>query len=387
MASTHTCDVAIVGGGLAGSLLALALHARHPAMDVRLIEGGETVGGNHRWSFFGSDVAQAHRPLLAPLVVDAWAGYDVAFPAHSRTIQEPYYSLTSERLDVVVRERLPERALMLGRRVLAVSPSAVVLTDGDRVEASGVIDARGAGDLTVLDCAWQKFVGRELVLAQPHGVDRATIMDATVEQIDGYRFVYTLPIAPDRMFVEDTYYSDGSALDQAAVEQRVLDYAAAKGWTVAEVGHGEAGVLPIVVGGDFESYWRSSGATVAKAGMRAGLFHPTTGYSLPDAVRTAHLLAERRDFSGEGLHDATYAQARRAWRQRSFYRMLDTMLFRAAGPEERYRVLERFYRLSPGLIGRFYASETTMMDKARVLTGKPPIPIARAVRTLAGARW
>jgi lycopene beta-cyclase len=66
--------------------------------------------------------------------------------------------------------------------------------------------------------------------------------------------------------------------------------------------------------------------------------------------------------------------------------MLDTMLFRAAEPEERYRVLERFYRLDPGLIGRFYAGTSTMKDKARVLVGKPPVPIGRAVRALMRAR-
>jgi lycopene beta-cyclase len=271
--------------------------------------------------------------------------------------------------------------LLLERRVLAVSPTAVVLADGDRVEGA-VIDARGVADLSVLTCGWQKFVGRELVLAEPHGIERPVIMDATVEQRDGYRFVYVLPTAAHRVFVEDTYYSEVGKLDQRTVSGRVLAYAQAKGWAVEEPAGGEAGVLPVVLGGDFDAYWRSSGAKVAKVGMRAGLFHPTTGYSLPDAVRTAHLLAERRDFSAEGLLEATEAHARQTWSERGFYRMLDRMLFRAAEPAERYRVLERFYRLSPGLIGRFYAGESTLKDKARVLSGRPPVPIVRAVRAL-----
>jgi lycopene beta-cyclase len=60
------------------------------------------------------------------------------------------------------------------------------------------------------------------------------------------------------------------------------------------------------------------------------------------------------------------------------------MLFKAAEPAARYRILERFYRLDPSLIGRFYAGTSTMIDKARVLTGKPPVPIRRAIRALAG---
>lgn len=382
MATAITCDVAIVGAGLAGGLIALALKARHPGLDVRLIDGGERIGGNHLWSFFGSDVAAADRWIVAPLVGHGWRGYDVAFPAHRRTIDATYHSIESATLDRQVRGALPAEALILGRRVAEVSPTAAVLEDGDRIEAAGVIDARGVGDLSMLDLGWQKFVGRELHLGAPHGRDRPVVMDAAVEQIDGYRFVYCLPLGPSRMFVEDTYYSDSPDLAGGALAARIDDYARAQGWRIERAGREETGVLPVAMGGDFEGYWRSGGVDVAKAGMRAGLFHPTTGYSLPDAVRTAAMLAKRTDFSGAGLHEATYGLARSCWRQRGFYRLLDRMLFRAAEPAERYRVLERFYRLDPRLIGRFYAGHSSVSDKARILAGKPPVPVGRAIRAM-----
>ncbi len=82
MPSTILCDVAIVGGGLAGSLTALALHARRPDLDVRVIEGGETFGGHHLWSFFGADVLKPHRPLIAPIVAHAWP--DFSTPSSAR---------------------------------------------------------------------------------------------------------------------------------------------------------------------------------------------------------------------------------------------------------------------------------------------------------------
>lgn len=385
MAATISCDVAICGAGLAGGLLALALAGKHPELDVRLIDAADTVGGNHLWSFFGSDVAEDQRWIVEPLVVHRWRGYDVAFPAHRRTIDATYHSIESERLDHVVRQKLPEHALMLGREVASTSATAVLLADGDRIEARGVIDARGAGDLAHLDLGWQKFVGREIATPQPHGRERPTVMDATVQQIDGYRFVYVLPFSERRVFVEDTYYSDGAELDRRAVGERLDRYVAEHGWT-GETVREEAGVLPVAMGGDFGAYWRSGGAGTAKAGMRAGLFHPTTGYSLPDAVRVAAMIAARRDFAGVDLHTVTHDFAKAMWDARGFYRMLDTMLFKAAEPEERYRVLERFYRLSPRLIGRFYAGQSTMSDKARVLIGRPPVPLTRAVRVLAGAR-
>jgi lycopene beta-cyclase len=382
MPVTHNCDVAIVGGGLSGALIALALARKRPDCDVRLIDAAPRIGGNHLWSFFATDVAAADRWLIAPLVSYGWTSYQVAFPGHDRRIRAPYYSIESERLDRVLREALPEKALMLRRKVLAASSRAVVLADGDRVEARGVIDARGPGDLGLLELGWQKFYGRELRLDDAHGLARPLLMDATVEQLDGYRFVYCLPFAATRMFVEDTYYSDTPDLDLAAIGGRIDDYVRARGWGVERIEREEAGALPVAIGGDFEAYWQSGGNKVAKAGMRAGLFHPMTGYSLPDAVRTASLVARAGDLSAKGLHELLHGFARKTWKARGFYRLLAAMLFKAAEPAERYRVLQRFYRLDARLIARFYAGQSTMLDRARVLSGKPPVPVGRAVRAM-----
>jgi lycopene beta-cyclase len=386
MAEVHHCDLAIVGGGLAGGLIALALARARPDLDLRIVEETEEFGGNHVWSFFAADVAAADRWLIAPLICYGWPGYDVAFPAHARSIVQPYYSIESERLDQVIRQRLAPSALMTGRRVIAVARDGVMLAGGDRIAAGGVIDARGPADLGHLDLGWQKFVGREYDLADPHDINRALVMDATVAQHDGYRFVYCLPFTATRMFIEDTYYSDTPDLDPPLLADRIAAYAEGRGWRPERLLREEAGVLPVAMDGDFESYWKSGGAGVAKAGMRAGLFHPMTGYSLPDAVRLATIVAKAGDLSGAALHELTRGHARQVWRARGFYRILARMLFRAAEPGERYRILERFYRLDPDLIGRFYAGNTTMTDKMRILSGRPPVPIGRAVAALAGAR-
>jgi lycopene beta-cyclase len=384
MTRPRQCDLAIVGGGLAGGLIALALAESRPEARVLLIEGGETLGGNHVWSFFESDIAAADRPLVMPLVAHRWDGYHAQFPDLRRQLEARYHSITSERFDRVVRAALPSERVLSGRKAIGVGPRSVVLADGTRIEAGSVIDARGPGDLSTLACGWQKFLGQELRLAAPHGLACPVVMDATVEQLDGFRFVYLLPFGPDRLFVEDTYYSDTPDIDRAALAGRIADYAAARGWRVEGVEREEVGVLPVVLGGDFEAYWRSGGANVAKAGVRAGLFHPTTGYSLPDAVRTARFIAELTDWSAPALHDALHGFARKAWRERGFYRLLDRMLFRAADPAERWRVLQRFYALDESLVGRFYAGQSTFADKARVLMGRPPVPIGRALRAIAG---
>jgi lycopene beta-cyclase len=340
------------------------------------------VGGNHVWSFFDGDVADSDRWLVDPLVCHHWDGYDVAFPGHRRTLDQGYNSIESERFDAVVRAALPADAIIAGR-VAAIDAGGVTLEDGGRIAATAVIDARGPGDLSHLDLGWQKFVGQLLHLDAPHGLIRPVVMDATVEQIDGYRFVYLLPFDATTIFVEDTYYSDSPALDVAAVKARIAYYALARGWRATAANRIETGVLPVVVAGDFDAYWNSTGTEVAKAGMRAGLFHPTTGYSLPDAVRLATLIAEAPDHSGRALAKLIRNHARRTWRGRGFYRLLDVMLFRAAFPMERYRIMERFYRLDAGMIGRFYAARSSLRDRMRILVGRPPIPIPRALRAIA----
>ena len=100
------CDVAIAGGGLAGGLIALALAEKRPDLDVRLIESSPNIGGNHLWSFFDSDIAPKDRWLIDPLICHQWPDYEVAFPAHSRTLHTGYNSIESERLDEAVRAKL-----------------------------------------------------------------------------------------------------------------------------------------------------------------------------------------------------------------------------------------------------------------------------------------
>ncbi len=376
MPETIQCDIAIAGGGLAGGLIALALAERQPGLDVRLIEPESQLGGNHIWSFFDSDVAPEHRWLVEPLICHRWPAYDVAFPAHRRTLDTGYNSIESERLDAVIRARMrPDR--IIAASALEVTREAIILDDGRTVAARHVIDARGAADLSCLDLGWQKFLGQALHVRGGHGLTRPIVMDATVPQIDGYRFVYCLPFDAETVFVEDTYYSDGPELHVVAMRQRIADYALARGWDVDTVELEETGVLPVAMGGNFDVYW-ASGGSAAKAGVRAALFHPTTGYSLPDAVRLAARLADDPDLAAVRIENHAAA----LWIERRFYRLLGVMLFRAAQPKRRYCVLERFYRLSPTLIGRFYAGQSTLADKIRILSGRPPVPIAAAVRAL-----
>ena len=375
-------DVAIIGGGLAGGLTALALAHKRPELRIRLFEQGETLGGNHRWSWFETDLDAGGRALLAPFRTCLWDGYRVRFPAHARALDTPYRSLSSHDFDIGLRRELPEEIIRCGSEVVSFGHDHVMLAGDERIPARIVVDCRSAAPSAHMAGGWQVFMGRHLRTHTPHGVDLPIIMDATVDQLGGYRFVYVLPIGACDLFVEDTYYQDGPELDRSALSARIDAYCEAQGWQYDCIAH-ETGVLPVITGGDLDAYReQQSEPGVVLAGARGGFTHPLTSYTLPFAAETAQAIADHADLPGEQLAALVERKAKQHWRATAFYRLLGRMLFQAAEPEQRVRVFERFYTLSPDLIERFYAGRSTLADKARILIGKPPVPVSRAIPAL-----
>jgi lycopene beta-cyclase len=378
-------DLIIAGGGLAGGLIALAVKTRHPDARVTIVEQDAVLGGNHIWSFFDTDIAAADRWLVDPLIAHHWDGYDIAFPERRRTLRTGYSSIVSEDFDTTVRAVLGAGGLRRDTAV-AVDRTRIVLADQSALTATAVIDARGTRDWGTLDCGWQKFVGRIYDLAAPHGLTRPIIIDATVAQHDGYRFVYILPFGVDQLFVEDTYYSDDPALDVATLERRLDAYVAAQGWQVRGIARQETGVLPVVKRGEHAAFLDAQRDTPTSilAGSRAGVFQPVTSYSLPDAVRVAVAVADAWPCDGDQLARIVADVTDQRWRSGGFGRILNRMLFDAAEPDQRFQVLQHFYRLPEPLIERFYAGQLRAADRFRVLSGRPPVPIGRALRSLIG---
>lgn len=386
------CDIAIIGGGLSGGLIALALARLRPETAFRLIEAGPRPGGNHRWSWFASDLSPAGEDLMAGFRKAEWDdGYHVCFPAYRRHLHTPYRSLASSDFAARLERELPQGSILTNRKVISLDAGGANLADGTRITARTVIDCRGFAPSDALQGGWQVFMGRHLKTPEPHGIARPIIMDAQVDQLaphgngGAYRFVYVLPLGSHDLFIEDTYYADSPQLDRSALSARIDRYQQQMGWTGEPLGF-ETGVLPVITGGDFRAYQRAQRVEgVALAGARGGFVHPLTSYTLPFAVQVALWIAQDADLPGEQMAARLDAAARRHWAAMGYYRLLGSMLLGAAKPEERYRVFQRFYRLPEGLIERFYAGRSSLPDKARVLIGRPPVPITRAIGALASS--
>lgn len=375
-------DMIIAGAGLSGLLTAWRCLDVNPDLTVLVIEGSDKIAGDHTWSFNLTDVDESLRDWIKPFIAYQWPRYDVKFPKRERTLDIPYCTGNSATLRACVQPHIDSGRLqvMLNTKVATLEADKVTLESGEVLKANCVLDARGFEPNENVFLGYQKFVGRTIWTKEPHGLKHPIIMDATVEQLGGYRFVYCLPFTEHEILVEDTYYTDGATLTENEVAARVDDYINAKGWGNHELLRQEKGVLPITLAVGQDAYKKK----VIQVGIRGGYFHAVTGYSFPDALRNAHALA--REFyedveyfdlwnpngNPDNLRKTKYNSER-------FLRLLNRMLFRAAKPTERYAVLQRFYGLNQSLIERFYAGQLTWHDKARILIGKPPVPVHKAL--------
>lgn len=371
-------DLILVGGGLANGLIALRLRQQRPDLRLLMLEAGAQPGGNHTWSFHQQDLSSDQHRWLAPLIVHRWSGYDVRFPALSRSLSGDYFSVTSERFAGVIADALGA-GLLTGVTVTGLTPDTVTLDGGRTLTATAVIDGRGYRPSAHLITGCQAFLGQQWRLSQPHGLTRPILMDATVDQQAGYRFVYTLPVSADELLIEDTHYIDRATLDTDRAAANIQHYARQQGWALARLVREERGNLPITLAGAIRPFWHEHAAQPC-SGLRAGLFHATTGYSLPQAAQLADRIARQPDLSATALFDVIQRTALHQWRRQGFFRLLNRMLFLAGRPDQRWQVMQRFYHLDDGLIARFYAGQLKVTDMARILTGKPPVPVGEAIR-------
>ena len=368
-------DVAFAGMGLANALVAVRVAALRPQLRIAGFDTHAAVGAGRTWSFFAPDVTQDQLAWLRPLLRQHWPAYEVRFPGLRRVVPTPVCTLSGPALGAALA------GVTTAAAISAVAPDRLTLADGTGIEAHAVLDGRGARPSEAFRCGWQKFLGQELRLAAPHGLRHPILMDARVEQYDGFRFIYVLPFGPDRLLVEDTRYSDTPDISHALAREEIAGYVAAQGWQVAERIAEEQGVLPVVLDGDIDAFWAEVGP-VPPIGMRAGLFHPVTGYSLPAAVALADALATALPARPEALRRMIEARARATWQAQGFYRVLNRMLFLAGHAEQRWRVFARFFTLPQPLIERFFAGRTSMLDRMRLVTGKPPVPFFSALRCI-----
>jgi len=376
-------DVILVGGGLANGLIAYRLKYLYPQWKILLIEQQSRLGGNHTWSFHDEDISQSQWNWISPLVSRSWDEYTVHFPAFSRTLHSKYHSVKSEKFHSVLAPILGE-SLLLEKKVKRITASNVELHDGTFLTGRCIIDGRGFGEVVSHRVGYQKFVGQDVTLFHPHGLKNPILMDVNCPQEEGFRFFYLLPWSDHSLLIEDTRYSNSGSLNVPLVREEIQKYLMGRGWRVSSVDREEVGALPIPLVKDCwtEREKKSWVDLVPRVGVRGDWFHPVTGYSFCYAVQVADLISQFSELNSEFLCRWMEQKRIEYDKKNKFYYLLNRMLFLAAKPVDRYQVLQRFYQLNQGLIQRFYSGRLKFSDTVRILSGKPPVPVSKAVRCL-----
>ncbi len=370
-------DLVLLGAGLSSGVVALRMSRLPNPPRIIILEKRELPFGAKRWSLHQTDLGPDGASWLRPAVATSWNRQSVRFRRHQRELPTPYLSVTSDSLRTAI-ETLPNVVIKCDAEVASASEQIVRLRDGHSIAAPLVLDARGFSPRSDSELAYQKFLGLTVETERPHGIDAPVTMDAKVEQIDGFRFIYLLPLSETVLLIEDTRFADTPDLDTVGIEKCIHEYSAAQGWVLRDVKEREAGVLPMTLS---EPHLPMSSRRKAPPGigMAAGFFHPGTGYSFPDAIRVANIVADNWPGDTQAIAMQLDVYRRSQSKRQAFYRLLNRMLFRGARPDQRHEVLEKFYRLPVATIERFYAGQTSPGDVLRILSGKPPIPIRRAI--------
>jgi lycopene beta-cyclase len=366
MAREKNHGLLIAGGGVAGSLAALAMARLRPEVPMMFVSETSDLSADRTHVLLDQGLSDEERALAAPLIEKSWDAHYVSFPSGSRKLKLRCHAITGARIDAAVREALRPDQIRAEDRIVAVRDQSLLLHGGETVAGDGALDARSWAHQTTLELGWRKTLARTYRFTAPHRVDLPVIVDATLDGESADGFFACIPFDERTLRIERVELSTAPELDEAAVGARIQAYVAKRGWSGGEMVVGEeSSAAPLALGGDFGAYWRIGGARVAKLGARGGFFHPVTGSTFPDALRAALLLTRQRDFSGEALHDLFEEQAAALWRRREYYRSFNQLLLQADGGGD--AVLERLYGLDAGIIGRFFAEDLGIFDRRRVM--------------------
>jgi lycopene beta-cyclase len=371
-------DFVIVGGGLAGSLTALRHSLRYPEADLLLLEEGAKLGGQHVWSFRESDLTSEMFSWVGPLISKSWDETEIKFPRFKRILKGRYHAIRSEDFHTKISEKLGGK-IRLHSKVVQMTDSKVFIEGGKTITGTCVIDARGLDTLAqpMLN-GFRKFIGYDLILAERHTLARPLLIDASVPQLDGFRYFSAAPWDEKRVRIEEVFYSESSIINSERISRSVRSYAERNGWKIEKIEREERGILPLPM----TSEWiKNSGEGDAVCiGTRGGFFHSTTGDSFAEAVRVAEFVTSLTAPTTSGAR-LSLSRFRRPFvsRQR-FYRMINRLLFYAAEPGLRYTVMQKLLEFPDDMIARFLAGRSSWSDRLRVISSGPPVPLHRALR-------
>ena len=195
----------------------------------------------------------------------------------------------------------------------------------------------------------------------------ATFMDFTVDQKRNTRFMYVLPISPNKALFEYTLFSK-EVLTKDEYEDELLKYLATKSITEYTITEIEQGVIPMTS----YKFWEQNSKNILHIGTVGGWTKASTGYTFKNtSKKTIQLIAflkAENDFTN-------FRKKTRFWWYDlllidvlSSYNHLGSKLFSTL-----------FKRNSLKNVFRFLDEETIFIEDLRIMLSMPPLRFIKAL--------
>ncbi|MBY8874921.1 lycopene cyclase [Micromonospora sp. PLK6-60] len=371
-------DLALVGGGGAGSLVLAALDRREVrGLRIAVLDPVRKRGQDRTWAFWGTPGTD-----LDPMLSASWSRVDVVTPAGRRVL--PLAPLRYAMLrSAPVYARAAEAAERLGavRIDAAVAGldddgAGVTVRDaegGVLVRAGWVLDSRPRPPARPGRTSWlQHFRGWWVASDEPlFDPDRAVLMDfRTPQPARGVSFGYVLPVDERYALVEYTEFSP-EPLTDAGYDAALRGYLGLLGLDPAalRVREVENGVIPMTDA----PFPRRPSPRVVRLGTAGGATRPSTGFTFSAMRRQAEQVAAALAAGRPPVPRPAYP-GRHRWMDAVALRALDRGL--VGGPEFFQRLFDR----NPAeRVLRFLDGETSPVEDLAVMRSSPLLPMTSAV--------
>lgn len=397
-------DVQVVGAGPAGLALSIELASR--GLRVRL------VGGEDRpWTpNYGVWTDEFDALGLSDCLAQSWASTDVWSSNGLRTLDRGYARVDKHAL----RSALLGRAAGVGVQVSwtdAVSVehdatgSVLHTSEGDE-RSTLVVDASGHNPVLVERSGqpthWQAAYGVSArVEGHPWSTERMTFMDLRQPPpCDGLpdvdtTFLYVMPQAGSRLFVEETSLLRAPAMPFATLRRRLRARLGALGLVLEDEADHELCIFPM------DPPLPRLDQRVVGFGAAASMVHPATGYSLARSLRSAPELADtvaQQLGAGVDVQRAAAAAWRTLWTDdRLMVRQLQlygSRIVADMGPAQVNEFFESFFSCPDSLTREYLAGDgntrsvvTAMVSLFAGCNAGMRWTLARASHRLPGALW
>jgi len=195
----------------------------------------------------------------------------------------------------------------------------------------------------------------------------ATFMDFTVDQKRNTRFMYVLPISPNKALFEYTLFSK-EVLTKEEYESELLKYLAIKSITEYTITEIEQGVIPMTS----YKFWEQNSKNILHIGTVGGWTKASTGYTFKNTSKKTIQLIAFLKTENDFTH---FRKKTRFWWYDlllidvlSSYNHLGSKLFSTL-----------FKRNSLKNVFRFLDEETIFIEDLRIMLSMPPLRFIKAL--------